>query len=62
MKPVSNPTLTLTFQLLRSAFLQCKSPRQLRFSLSHREAVFDDNITFVAISATAGGNITSVAY
>jgi len=34
--------------------------------LSHREAVFSGNITFVAISANAGGeaggNITSVAY
>jgi len=33
MKPVSNPTLTLTSRSLRSAFLQCKVPRRSRFAL-----------------------------
>jgi len=61
MKPVSNPTLILTFWLLHSTFLQCKTPRQLGFALFSREAIFGGNITSVAISATAGGNVTSVA-
>jgi len=61
MELVSNPTLTLTFRSLRSASLQCKTPRRLRFALSHREAIFGGNIISVAISATAGGIITSVA-
>ena len=61
MKPVSNPTLTQTFRSLHSAFLQCKAPRRSHFALSHR-AVFGGNIISVAISTTASGNITSVAY
>jgi len=38
MKPVSNPTLTLTSWSLRSTFLQCKAPKRSRFTLFRREA------------------------